>query len=195
MNQQIARELRLLREQNDVSQSEMAKRLGCDVSTISRFENAETDVSFDRVNRYLDELGCRLDLTIKPNREQPIQLLSDQHETIVQTVQKHYGPVPVYLFGSRAHPDRDGTNSDFDLMVDLSDCSESVDELRSRRAELRYDLETKLKAENRVDLLYRYFDSPRNAVIKRVLKNGRRLDKDRLAVKPDNNSLNGAPGP
>jgi predicted nucleotidyltransferase len=102
------------------------------------------------------------------------QIPPDVRSKIIRAVHDNYGDVPVYLFGSRVRPDRDGSDSDYDLMVDVSDCPESMDEMMKRKGRLHGEMEdlTGMPRES-FDVLLRY----KKEAKKKFVERGRRLDE------------------
>lgn len=62
----IGRRIRKLRKKDDLSQQELAERLGISKSEISRIENGKQNLSLERLQRVLNALGHKVHLQIKP---------------------------------------------------------------------------------------------------------------------------------
>jgi DNA-binding XRE family transcriptional regulator len=58
----IGRRVRRLREQEGLSQAELGERLGVSKQSISNFERGKQRISFERLQRVLNELGYKLHL-------------------------------------------------------------------------------------------------------------------------------------
>lgn len=64
-SRRIIRELELIKESKNISQSELSERTGLKQSQISRFFSCKHNPQIDLVVKIADALGCKLSLEIK----------------------------------------------------------------------------------------------------------------------------------
>jgi len=68
---ELIEELVRVRRESDLSQTEIAARMGTSQSAVARLESGELDVRLSTVERYAAALGRRVDWQVGPSEESP----------------------------------------------------------------------------------------------------------------------------
>lgn len=136
LSKNFGKRIKRIREEEKITQQELADRLGVNRSTVNRLEKGTTRITLERLSRVLDALGYEASLSIEKSAtktrtdwgfietENPvlrhyIRSARKIAEDIANLLYENYGVEAVYAFGSLAeHGAPNFTDrSDLDLMV------------------------------------------------------------------------------
>lgn len=146
--------IRELRKEDQLSQADLADRLGIHPQVISDVERGEKGITVDRLFRFLDALGYEADIRLKefedptciawgrieaddPKRRHEIRMGRVIAEAVAEHLYDEYDPSRVAVFGSLV----EGQGSQFDEYSDIDLLVKGLDPELRFRAESTIEME------------------------------------------------------
>lgn len=136
LSKNFGERIKRIREEEEITQQELADRLGVNRSTVNRLEKGATRITLERLSRVLDALGYEASLSIEKSATETrtewgiietknpvlrhyIRSVRKIAEEIASLLYEKYDVDEVYIFGSLAEHGAPNFNekSDLDIMV------------------------------------------------------------------------------
>jgi transcriptional regulator with XRE-family HTH domain len=154
VSREMGKMIRELRKEEQLSQADLADRLGIHPQVISDVERGEKGITVDRLFRFLDALGYEADIRLKeledptriawgrikadvPQRRHEVRMGRIITEAVADHLYDRYDPSRVAVFGSLV----EDQGSQFDEYSDIDLLVEGLDPERRFRAETTIEME------------------------------------------------------